>query len=176
VIGTHRVLSNHDFAALTGKDNLRVIVRAIDKAGNIREAPADIRPPFIITKFIKEYLVYILIFIVLIGLISFIIWYLFDRHVVGNSQQFRGFTKKDEQDKKITFSQADKVFLTELKTFVEKLDMESGKICTRIKELGITYDFSLKVASIPLFLETIPLSHPNRIRRANNMRSIMRLS
>ncbi|MBU3896945.1 MAG: hypothetical protein KJ697_03365 [Nanoarchaeota archaeon] len=81
-----------------------------------------------------------------------------------------------EPDKKIIFAQADRMFLEELKLFTERLNMQSGKISTRVKEFGITYDFSLKVDSIPTFLNNTPLQHPNRIKRANNMRAIVGVS
>jgi hypothetical protein len=67
---------------LTKDGNLRVIVRAVDKAGNVRDASIDVVRPFIVTKFIKDYLVYILIFIILAGLVGLIAHYTFGRHLI----------------------------------------------------------------------------------------------
>lgn len=79
---------------LTVGSNLRVIVRAIDKAGNIREASVDVRIPFVISKFIKDYLVYILIFIILAGLAGLILHYYFGHHIVRNFRKILAIIKK----------------------------------------------------------------------------------
>jgi hypothetical protein len=62
--------------------NLHVIVRAIDKAGNIRDSSIDVKPPLVITKIIKQYLVYILIAIILIGFVALIMHYIFGHHII----------------------------------------------------------------------------------------------
>ncbi|KKR29115.1 MAG: hypothetical protein UT61_C0036G0006 [Candidatus Woesebacteria bacterium GW2011_GWA1_39_8] len=75
---------------LSSGGNLVVIVRAIDKAGNVRDASADIKIPLFITKFIKGYPIYILIFIISIGLVGLIVIiarYLFRHHIVKNDEQ-----------------------------------------------------------------------------------------
>lgn len=79
---------------VAGSD-LQVIVRAIDKAGNVRDASVDIQPPFVITKFIKDYIVYILSGIILAGLVSLIIHYLVGHHVIRYMRRIRAMDKAD---------------------------------------------------------------------------------
>ncbi|MEK7117103.1 MAG: cohesin domain-containing protein [Patescibacteria group bacterium] len=65
------VQSESPFQVPVDKANLRVIVRAVDNAGNIRDASIDVKAPLLITKlitkFLKDYLIYILIFITFVG-------------------------------------------------------------------------------------------------------------
>jgi len=56
-------------ASLTNSDDLRVIVRAIDKAGNTRDASVNVKSQSTIDKFIKDNLMYLLILLVILGLI-----------------------------------------------------------------------------------------------------------
>jgi hypothetical protein len=67
---------------VTSGSQLQVIVRAIDKAGNIRDESVNIQVPFVFTKFIKDNLVYILFSIILIGLAILIIHYVFKHHII----------------------------------------------------------------------------------------------
>jgi len=62
------VQSESPFQVPLDQANLRVIVRAVDNAGNVRDASIDIKAPLLITKLVKDYLVYILIFIAFAGL------------------------------------------------------------------------------------------------------------
>ncbi|MES2315743.1 MAG: cohesin domain-containing protein [Patescibacteria group bacterium] len=67
---------------LSGKASLEVIVRAVDKAGNVRDESIDVRLPQEISKFIQDNLVYILLGIILLGLIMLILHYLFGHHII----------------------------------------------------------------------------------------------
>ncbi len=82
---------------LDSGSELRVIVRATDKAGNIRDVSMDVASPFIVTKFIKEYPFYILAFIIFIGLISLLIRYIISHHIIGNIRRFREQIKRESQ-------------------------------------------------------------------------------
>jgi hypothetical protein len=82
---------------LSDSANLTVVVRAIDKAGNVRDGFVDISRPFFLTKFIKDYLNYVLLAIIFIGLLSFLIHYLFGHHIVRNIRRFRQFVKKEDE-------------------------------------------------------------------------------
>lgn len=81
----------------TGSD-LRVIVRAIDKAGNIRDESISVHPPLLITKFIKEYLVYILAGIILLGFVMLIIHYVAGRHIIRHLRRAFAIVKKEEAE------------------------------------------------------------------------------
>lgn len=83
---------------LNSASKLQVIVRAIDKAGNVRDESIDVRAPFVITKFIKDYLVYILIAIILLGLIMLIIHYLFGHHIIKHLRRMFQIIKKEEAE------------------------------------------------------------------------------
>lgn len=61
---------------------LEVIVRAVDHAGNVRDESVAVEAPFFLTKFISEYIVYILAGIILLGLIILILHYLFGHHLI----------------------------------------------------------------------------------------------
>lgn len=63
-------------------NNLRVIVRAIDKAGNVSDASIDVGTPFAIGSFIRNNLISIIEIIAIIVLIFFLTRYLFKRGIV----------------------------------------------------------------------------------------------
>lgn len=81
-------------------DNLRVIVRAIDKAGNIRESSINVTPPFMITKLIKDNIIYILLFIILSGLIGLILHYMIGHHIIKKVHHARKLLKKKKTKSK----------------------------------------------------------------------------
>lgn len=61
------VESESPFQAPLNKDsNLHIIVRAFDKAGNVRESSIDVKSPIFVGNFIKNYIYYFLGFILLI--------------------------------------------------------------------------------------------------------------
>ncbi len=82
---------------LTPEGKLQVIVRAIDKAGNIRDESIDVRTPIAISKFINDYLIYILIGIILLGLIMLIIHYMIGHHIIRALNSFRQVLKREEK-------------------------------------------------------------------------------
>lgn len=78
-----------------GKD-MEVIVRAIDMAGNVRDESVSVTPPLAATQFIKDYLVYILAGIILLGLVMIIIHYLVGHHIIRHLRRVRALLKKEE--------------------------------------------------------------------------------
>ena len=80
-----------------GPAGAEVIVRAIDGAGNVRDVSVDVRTPFAITKFIKDYLVYILLGIILLALFMLILHYLVGHHIASRLR--RAFKIATEEDK-----------------------------------------------------------------------------
>jgi len=83
---------------LKSGSNLSIIVRAVDKANNVRDVSIDVKPPLLVTRIIKDYIVYILIFIILAGLIGLILHYTLGHHIVRHLKEFRESMKKDEFD------------------------------------------------------------------------------
>lgn len=81
-----------------------------------------------------------------------------------------------EKDRAISFCQADKIFLTKISKLFNELNINTRPICKSEKEFGITYNFVVRANSISNFLNNIPLLHPNRIKRANKLRSIISVS
>jgi hypothetical protein len=69
---------------LVPNGKLQVIVRAVDKAGNVRDASIDVSPPVGIAKFFQDYLIYILLMVVFLGLIISVLHLLTGRHVIRN--------------------------------------------------------------------------------------------
>jgi len=83
---------------LTEDGSLEVIVRAVDKAGNTKDVSIHVKAPFFITQFVKDYLVYILIAIILMGVVILITHYMVGHHIIRNLRRFKQFIKKEEQN------------------------------------------------------------------------------
>lgn len=81
---------------ITKGSKLQVIVRAVDKAGNVRDASVDVTVPFVITKFIQDYLVYILISIILAGFIGLVLHYLVGHHIIRYLRRASKIMKREE--------------------------------------------------------------------------------
>lgn len=77
--------------------NVRVIVRAIDRAGNIRDESIDVRTPFIFEIFLKQYLIYILVGIILLGFFVLVLHYLVGHHVIRHLRRVMQIVKKEEE-------------------------------------------------------------------------------
>ena len=73
-----------------------MIVRAVDGAGNIRDASVDVQAPFVITKFISDYAVYILLGILILAIQILLIHYLFGHRVLAHLR--RAFQIAKEED------------------------------------------------------------------------------
>lgn len=86
--------------ALGDGSNLRVIVRAVDRAGNIRDASLNVRSPFVVGTFVKDYIVYILVFIILVGLAGLIMHYLFGHHIIKKVRHIVELVKKAYRNRK----------------------------------------------------------------------------
>jgi hypothetical protein len=76
---------------------LKVIVRAVDRAGNVRDSSIDVRQPFAIVKFIKDYLIYILLAIILLALLILIFHYLFGHHILSHLRKAFKIVEEDEK-------------------------------------------------------------------------------
>ncbi len=83
---------------LGGKQKSIVIVRSFDLAGNIKDVSVSVQKPFFLTSFIKEYLVYILALIILIGLLILIFHYLFGHKILSHLR--RAMKIVEEEDNK----------------------------------------------------------------------------
>lgn len=92
------VQAESPFQVPLSKDgSLEVIVRAVDKAGNTRDVSVDVKAPFFITQFVKDYLVYILLAIILLGIVALITHYMVGHHIIRNLKRLRDMIKKEEQ-------------------------------------------------------------------------------
>ena len=83
---------------LSKDSNLKVIVRAIDNAGNIRDAAIDVYRPFTTIKFIRDNIIYILILILLIGAFFSTFYYLISRRMfkkLKNTNNQNTFTNQN---------------------------------------------------------------------------------
>lgn len=76
--------------------NLEVIVRAIDKAGNVRDETINVKPPFIFAKFFKDYPIYILLGIIFLGLTFFILHFFIGHHVARYIAHVIAILKKEK--------------------------------------------------------------------------------
>lgn len=75
---------------------LRVIVRAVDSAGNIRDSSIDVSKPWALVSFVEKYALYILLFIIIVGVITLILHYIFGHHIIRKIRQFKEFIKKED--------------------------------------------------------------------------------
>lgn len=66
---------------LSENSNLEVIVRAVDKAGNIRDESIRVAPPVLILKFLEDNLVWILVGLLLVFILGMIIHYYAGHHI-----------------------------------------------------------------------------------------------
>jgi len=78
-----------------------------------------------------------------------------------------------EKQKAIIFAQADRKFLTMLRRLLNNLNINMRPIYTKRKELGTTYECSVRFNSLKNFLDNAQFAHQNRIKRANNLRNII---
>jgi hypothetical protein len=77
---------------------MRVIVRAVDKAGNIRDAFVDVNFPNIFSRFLQDYLVYLLLLIIFLCLLAFVLHYLFGHHILKHLRRALALVKKENQE------------------------------------------------------------------------------
>lgn len=81
-------------------NNIRVIIRAFDNAGNLRDTYVDLYPGYNLISMIKEYGSYILFLFVILMLIELIIHYLFGHHLLSNLKKaynyFKNIPNKEE--------------------------------------------------------------------------------
>ncbi|MEK7227470.1 MAG: cohesin domain-containing protein [Patescibacteria group bacterium] len=90
------------------ESKLSVIVRAVDKAGNIRDVSMAVGSPSLVGKFMKNNLVYILLFIIFAGLIGLILHYLVGHHIIRYLRKAAELVKKEEQTSAIEQDKAEK--------------------------------------------------------------------
>ncbi|MBY0110560.1 cohesin domain-containing protein [Patescibacteria group bacterium] len=76
----------------------RVIVRAIDNAGNIRDASVNVSPPLLLGRLIEDYGGYILLGIVILMLLGSLIHYLYGHHVIRHIKRAWALIKREEEE------------------------------------------------------------------------------
>ncbi len=82
---------------LQADSKLQVIVRAIDNAGNVRDESVSVETPFVITKFVQDYIVYILAGIILLGIVMLILHYLVGHHIIRVIRRARQIVNNESQ-------------------------------------------------------------------------------
>ena len=83
---------------LSASANLEIIVRAMDKAGNVRDQSVNAKEPLVITEFIKSNSIYLLSIILVIWLVTMALHYLVGHHVLRNIRRIKAMIKKEEQE------------------------------------------------------------------------------
>lgn len=81
---------------LNSAGKLEVIVRALDKAGNVRDEITDVSLPLSTIKFFQDYPIYILLGIIFLGVFSFILHLLFGHHLIKYVRHVIQIIKKDK--------------------------------------------------------------------------------
>ena len=92
------VQAESPFQLPTVNNDLSVIVRAVDGAGNIRDVSISVGPPSLVVKAIKDNLVYILLFVILAGLVGLIFHYLVGHHIIRYFRKAVELVKKEEKE------------------------------------------------------------------------------
>ena len=86
---------------LQADGKLEVIVRAVDNAGNVRDESVSVEAPWVISKFIQDYLVYILGGIILLGFVMLIMHYMFGHHVIRVLRRARQMINNEKEEPKV---------------------------------------------------------------------------
>ncbi len=76
---------------------LEVVVRAVDKAGNVRDESIDVREGNGTLGFFQKYPIYILLSIIFLGLFLFLFHFLVGHHVIAHTRQVWQLIRKDEK-------------------------------------------------------------------------------
>lgn len=86
-------------------DTLRVVIRAYDGAGNVRESHVDLYPGFTFVQALKKIGIYLLILLVIILLLELFLHYLFGHHILDHIkkayQVFKNASNIDDIDPNI---------------------------------------------------------------------------
>lgn len=81
-----------------GEAGAHVVIRAIDRAGNIRDEGLDVSAtPMFIGNFFKEYLPYILGGLLFLLLVGFAVHYLYGHHIIAHARRAFQIMKKEEE-------------------------------------------------------------------------------
>ncbi len=72
-----------------------VIVRALDKAGNVRDESVDVRPPTAFGQFLEDYLMWLLLIVLLLIILGFAIRYFYGHHIIENLQKAWALVRRD---------------------------------------------------------------------------------
>ena len=83
-------------APYTEGGKLHIIVRAFDRAGNIRDASIETDTPYLFERFLRDNLVLTLLCIIILGFLAFIIHYLFGHHVLRHLRRAFAIVKQEE--------------------------------------------------------------------------------
>jgi hypothetical protein len=92
------VQAESPFQIPLSSDKLSVIVRAVDKAGNIRDVSLAVAAPSFVQKFLKDNLVYLLLFIILAGIIGLIFHYLVGHHIIRYLRKAAELIEQEEAE------------------------------------------------------------------------------
>ena len=84
---------------LDTSNNIKVLIRAYDNAGNIREASVDLYPGYNVISIIKKYAIYILFGFIILMFLELLIHYLFGHHILSNvGKAYRYFEKMSTKE------------------------------------------------------------------------------
>lgn len=75
---------------------VRVVVRAVDKAGNVRDVSVDVQAPTSVLRYMEEYLVPILLLIILLAFLVLLFHYVFGHHIVRNLRRAFAMSREEE--------------------------------------------------------------------------------
>lgn len=81
---------------ITSADSVRILVRAYDNAGNIREASIDAKVPFFLLGFLYKHLTLILILVLLLFILAVVVHYFYGHHLNRKIQEVMDVLKRQE--------------------------------------------------------------------------------
>jgi hypothetical protein len=88
---------------LDTSNSIKVIIRAFDTAGNLRESSLDLYPSYTTMSIVKKYIIYILSGFIMFLLIELLVHFLFGHHIIFNLRKaYRLFKKISSRSDKIT--------------------------------------------------------------------------
>ncbi len=74
---------------------LKVIVRAIDKAGNVRDESIDVKAPVLFGRFLSDYAPWILVAMLALILLGLGIQYAYGHHIIANLKRAWAIVRSD---------------------------------------------------------------------------------
>ncbi len=86
---------------------VRVVVRALDKAGNVRDESVDVRPPSALGQFIEDYLMWVILGVLVLIIVFIAARYFFGHHFIASVRRAWALARRDIAREEATQAEKD---------------------------------------------------------------------